>query len=236
MIENYILTVGGVSSLDYGIYVLDSNDENSATRDYESVQVDGRSGNLHFDNGRWENIDRIYKCVCMANAKQSVPAFVSAILSSPGYKRLEDTLHDEYYKVGALKGDVSPEFARTKDAAKFDLVFDCKPQKYLKIGETTLTLSSTNKIVNPTYFSAEPVLEITGNGQIAIGGETITITGSTETIILDLELGDCYSKASHANKNNCVTWTKKPALASGVNNISVASGMTVLMTPRWWHL
>jgi len=234
--ENYILTVGGISSLDYGIYVLDSNDEDSTTRDYESVQVDGRSGDLHFDNGRWANVDRTYKCVCMENARQNIPAFVAAIMSNPGYKRLEDTLHYDYYKIGALKGEVVPKFSRMKDAARFDITFDCKPQKYLKIGERQITLSGTNTIMNPTYFDSSPALEITGNGQIGIGGETITIAGSTETIILDLELGDCYSKASHANKNSCVTWTDKPVLKSGINNITVASGLTVLMTPRWWHL
>ena len=234
--ENHILTVGDVSSLDYGIYVLDSNDEDSTTRDYESVHVDGRSGDLHIDNGRYENVDRTYMCVCMADAKRNIPAFVSAILAKTGYKRLEDTLHEEYYKIGVLKGDVSPKFAKLKDAARFDLTFDCKPQKYLKIGEEQLTLSRTNEIINPTYFDAMPVLEITGNGQIGMGSNTITISGNTETIILDLELGDCYSKASHANRNSCVTWTAKPMLKSGVNNITVASGMPVRMTPRWWHL
>jgi phage-related protein len=166
--ENYILTVGGISSLDYGIYVLDSNDEDSTTRDYESVQVDGRSGDLHFDNGRWANVDRTYKCVCMENARQNIPAFVAAIMSSPGYKRLEDTLHYDYYKIGVLKGEVVPKFSRMKDAARFDLTFDCKPQKYLKIGERQITLSGTNTIMNPLILTRRLYLKSQGTVRLGL--------------------------------------------------------------------
>lgn len=237
MMERYILTVGGISSLDYNIYVLDSDDESSTSREYESVQVPGRTGDLHFDSGRYENISRTYKCVCMENAKQNIPAFVAAILSKPGYQRLEDTLNDEYYKIGEFTGNVIPAFARMKDAARFDLIFDCKPQKYLKIGETQKTLSTgSNTIINPTYYASYPVLEITGNGAIGIGSDTVTIAENSETLILDLELGDCYEKVSHGNRNSKVTWTAKPSIASGQNGITVASGMTVKLTPRWWHL
>ena len=235
--DRYILTVGGISSLDYNIYVLDSDDESSTSREYESVQVPGRTGDLHFDNGRYENISRTYKCVCMSDASRLIPAFVSAILSRPGYKRIEDTLHDEYYKIGEFTGGVTPAFAKGKDAARFDLTFDCKPQKYLKIGEIQRTLATgTNTIDNPTYYASYPLLEITGNGNLGIGSNTITIAGNTETLILDLELGDCYEKTSHGNRNSKVSWTSKPSIKSGQSGITVPSGMTVKLTPRWWFL
>lgn len=236
MIEKFILTVGGVSSVDYDIYALDSNDEESTSREYETVQVPGKNGDLHFDNGRYANIQRTYKCVCMQGAKRNVAAFVSALLAQTGYQRIEDTLNDEYYKMGVFTGNVAPRFSRTKDAARFDITFGCKPQKWLKIGERELTLASTDKVINPTYYSASPLLEITGNGQIGINAQTVTIAGSSDVIMLDLELGDAYSKSAHSNRNSCVTWTAKPVLRSGVNNITVASGMTVKLTPRWWFL
>lgn len=235
--ERYILTVGGISSLDYNIYVLDSDDENSTSRERDTVQVPGRNGDLHFDSGRYANITRTYKCVCMENPKQNVSAFVSALLSQTGYQRIEDTLNEEYYKLGDFVGNVSPVFAKTKDAARFDLSFDCKPQKWLKIGERQITLSTgSNTIINPTYYDAYPLLEVTGNGNIGIGSNTVTITGNTETIILDLDLGDAYSKTAHANRNSLVSWTAKPSVKSGQSGITVASGMTAKITPRWWTL
>ena len=237
MMENYILTVGGITSLDYNIFVLDSDDENSTSREYETVQVPGKTGDLHFDNGRYSNITRTYKCVCMDNPRKNIPAFVSAILTLKGYQRIEDTLNDEYYKMGEFTGNVTPAFTKTKDAARFDISFDCKPQKWLKIGEIQRTLSTgSNTIINPTYYDAYPLLEITGNGNIGIGSNTITITGSTDTIILDLDLGDAYSKTAHANRNSLVSWTAKPSVKSGQSGITVASGMTAKITPRWWTL
>lgn len=54
-----VLNVGGVLSTDYNIFVLGVDDANIPVRDYSVYSIPGRSRDLHYDNGRFENIDRI---------------------------------------------------------------------------------------------------------------------------------------------------------------------------------
>jgi phage-related protein len=233
-----ILVVGGVSTSGKGIYVLDSNDETMPERDYEPVSVPGKSGDLHFSNNRYLNKEITYKCVCMGNAKQTVPAICSELLAQSGYVRIEDTLNPEYYKIGEFRGGTVPEFASCKDAARFDLLFDCKPQKWLKSGENEVSVASGGTLTNPTFYPAYPLLEITGSGAIGIGSRTLTITNNPGTLIFDCDIGDAYSKTAHANYNQYVTQDKaeKYTLESGDTGITLASGMTLKITPRWWFL
>lgn len=229
---------GDILSSDYHVYVLDVIDDPNTKREYESVSVPGKTGDLHFDNGRYENKNLTIKCACMVNAETEINRFVAALFSKIGYQRIEDSLHPDYYRLGEFTGDVTPSYRLFKSAARFDLVFNCKPQKWLKSGEETLTLSTTNKFLNPTFYSAYPIFEITGNGNLVIGSNTITIANNPGNMILDCELGDAYNKSSHANYNQYITVTGSdfPMLKPGENNITKPSNMTVKMTPRWWTL
>lgn len=237
MIE--ILTVGGISTADYGVYVLSVNDEDMPERDYEIVSVPGKSGDVHFDNGRYKNKQIIYKCACMKDAKNQVPALCSAIIAKTGYLRIEDSINSEYYKMGEYAGGTAPQYKTYKRAAKFDLTFDCKPQKWLKIGERQVTVGATDTLINPTRFPAFPLLEITGNGVIGIGGRALTVANNPGVLMFDCEIGDAYSKSAHANYNQYIQQddsTERYSLAPGDNNITVASGMTLKVTPRWWFI
>lgn len=236
MIE--ILTVGGISTADYGVYVLSVNDEDMPDRDYEIVSVPGKSGDVHFDNGRYMNKEIVYKCACMKDAKNQVPALCAAIIAKSGYLRIEDSINSDYYKMGEYAGKTVPNFGTFKRAARFDLAFDCKPQKWLKIGEKQITVGSTDKIINPTGFPAYPLLEVTGNGVIGIGGRTLTVANNPGVLMFDCEIGDAYSKTAHANYNQYIQQDteERYSLAPGDNNITVASGMTLKLTPRWWFI
>jgi phage-related protein len=230
---------GGISSADYSIYVLDVQDEKSTKRSYESVTVLGKTGDSHFDNGRYENITRVARCVCMEHADFWIEQYIADLLSLTGYQRLEDDMYPEYYKLGAFIGEVSPKYKVHKNAGQFDIAFDCKPQRWLKTGEEQFTISGTSaSLYNPTKYSAYPLLEITGNGNIGIGSQTITIANNPSTLMLDCELGDAYAKTGHTNYNQYVTITNAdfPVLEAGTNGITKPSGMTLKITPRWWTL
>lgn len=113
--SKHIMTVGGISSADYGIYVIGCNDCDMPVRDYTVVSVPGRSRDLHYDNGRFENIERVYTCFVADNpiystARDAMNAFVGRIMRLKGYQRIECSLHPEHYKKGEFRGDMQPEF------------------------------------------------------------------------------------------------------------------------------
>lgn len=124
------LTVNGVNSGDYNIYVLSNNDEDYPERVYEEIELPARTGNIFIDTGKWKNKDVVYQCVCTASPTRNIPRFQTLISRTPGYARIEDTLHTDYVKFGVLKGGTHPKFTTFKNAARFDLVFNCDPRKW----------------------------------------------------------------------------------------------------------
>ena len=231
---NGVLTVGSVSSADYGIYVLDVNDTDIPRRDYTVVSVPGRSRDLHYDNGRYDNIDRIYKCCAIDStahgpAQDVISAFVGSIMMLKGYQRIECTLHSDHYKKGEFRGETVPVFAKTKDAARFDLTFDCDARKYLISGEDEVILNSgTQSLFNPGTQEAYPEFILTGNGTVTIGGRVITVTNNPGTLVIDCELGDAYEITAHTNYNQYVTFSDNDLfyLPPGANNIAVSGFST----------
>ena len=112
---NDVLVVGDVSSADYGIYVLDVNDTDMPRRDYTTVSVPGRSRDLHYDNGRYDNIDRVYKCFAVSmpmfgDTGDSISAFVGRIMRLKGYQRIECGLHSDFFVKGECRGEMQPVF------------------------------------------------------------------------------------------------------------------------------
>ena len=234
-----VLEYGGIKSSDYHVYVLNNTDETSTEREYEAVSVAGRSGDLHFDNGRYTNVTRRYQCYAREHAKDKVADYLAALLSLHGYQRIEDSMNPDYYKIGELAGSVEPRFSTFKSGARFDLEFDCKPQKWLKSGEQSHVITTSGAIYNPTKFGSKPLIYITGYGNLGIGGDTITISsGYSGNMVIDFDTGDAYSKVGHANLNSYVTLTGGdfPELKSGKNNITCSSNLSVEIIPRWWTL
>ena len=235
------LIYGPVNSGDYGVYVADVNDSDKPKRDYTSYSVPGRSRDLHFDNGRYENITRKYTCVIQSSAhgfaEDAVDRFTSLLMRPSGYQRIEDTLHPEYFKLGEFVGGTVPKFYQDKNTVHFELSFDCDARKWLRSGEVEKTLpAGTTKVWNPGTEDATPIFIITGNGYIEIGSKRITITSNTDTMIIDCDLGDAYSQEAHSNLNSKIQVSGAgdfPVLMPGFNNVKVSGLTSCTMIPRW---
>ena len=240
-----ILTVGGVSSADHGIIVLDVNDTDMPGRDYTVVSVPGRSRDLHYDNGRYNNIDRVYTCFVkdsdsFGTTRDTIAAFVGRIMRLKGYQRIECGLHPDFYVKGEFRGEMQPNFAKTKDAAAFQLTFDCDARKYLTSGEQEITLNTgTQTITNPGTQDSYPLFVLTGDGTIDLYGEhAITVSGNPGTLVIDCELMDAYEQMAHTNYNQYVTFSDYNlfTLPPGSSQIQVTGFTSRKMIPRWVNL
>lgn len=233
---NYF-TYGGVSSRTYGVYISGTNTFNAAQRSIERVTVPGRNGTLTLDNGRFENIELVYPAFIVQNLGTNAAGLRNYLLSSAGYRRLEDTYDTSCYRMARYVNELSFQPTQTLWEANFDIVFDCMPQRFLLTGETETTLSADGSISNPTRFNARPTIRVYGTGTLGVGSETITISTNPEYIDIDCEMMDAYYGSANCNEYITLNSGEFPVLKPGANGVVLGTGITqVKIKPRWWTL
>ena len=173
------LIFGDADSDDYGIYISGDGVYNAPERAVEFVDVPGRNGAIALDQGRYNNIEITYPAGTFAKTqeefRENLSAFRNAILSQKGYQRLEDTYHPEEYRMGVYSSGLEVSPASYNQAGEFELIFNCKPQRWLTVGEYPIPIDSGDVLQNPTPFNSGPLLEITGHGNISFNGYEIAL-------------------------------------------------------------
>ena len=236
--RNY-LTMDGVDSRTFGLYINGVDTFGAPAREVSTIQIPGRNGDLIVKADRLQNYDLTYSAFICRNFNTNIAALRAFLLSKTSYFRLEDTYHPDEYRMAYYRGPFTPAVNQRLNAAKFDLVFGVKPQRFLKSGETTITVYNSDIIANPTRFIARPLIRFNGNGSITIGSTTVTISdNANRDIYIDCDTMDCYTGAESRNDDVSISGTDFPKLAPGNNTIGItlASGTQAqpIITPRWW--
>lgn len=196
------LTFDGLSLSDYGVGITGAGVYNAPKRAVNMVTIPGRDGDYALDEGRFENIEITYPAGAFDDDQPDFAEKMSdlrnELASRIGYKRLEDEYNPDEYRLGIFKDglDVSP--AHYSRAGEFDLVFNCKPQRFLTSGEVEQEITSGGTITNPTLFESKPILLVTGYGDIDINGELITVDNVPigEVIVADEQTGSEFGSVS----------------------------------------
>lgn len=239
-------TFNGESSADYGLFINGRGTYDSPRPDLDFVQIPGRSGDLIYDNKRFENIDVIYPaCFTLDNFRRNFKAVQEWLLSSKGYQRLEDSYNPEYFRMATVAEAIElSEIEWSHDAGSFDLVFNCKPQRWLVSGEESIEIDLTGLatfLKNPTKFEAKPLIRVYGYGTIYLNEKPITVASQGVAPYIDIDSESMNCSHPSANMNAYVTTGDEyPVLTAGTNNIMISqSGMNftkILITPRWWTI
>lgn len=173
------LTFGGVNSADYDVYITGAGTYSAPERAVEFVTVPGRNGDVVLDLGRWDNVTVTYPAGIKADTQtefaEKMSAFRNAITSLIGYQRLTDNYNPNEYRLGAFVSGLDVSAVQNGRAGEFEIVFNCKPQRFLISGEDAITVTSGDVITNPTQYGAGPLLAIEGNGTVEFNGYTIEI-------------------------------------------------------------
>lgn len=171
---------GGIDSSDYGIYISGEGVWNAPERDAETIQIPGRNGEYVLDKGNFKNIEVTYPAFNQETSyndfRTKVDNFRNAISSLKGYQRLTDSFHPDEYRMAAFIGglEVKPVLYNDK-SMEMNIVFNCKPQRFLTSGETQQTVTSGATITNPTLFDSEPLLRVLGYGKITVNTSDIVV-------------------------------------------------------------
>lgn len=173
------LIFDGKYSRDYGVYITGEAVFNAPEREVEMISIPGRNGAFALDKGRFNNIEVTYPAGIFAGTEndfaEAISNFRNMLCSRKGYVRLEDEYNPNEYRMAVYKSGLEVEPAMLK-AGRFNITFDCKPQRYLTDGETAVSVSDGDTLTNPTLFEAHPLLAVEGYGTITFGGHTIRLT------------------------------------------------------------
>ena len=225
----------GESSRNYGVYITGEAVYNSPERDVEMIKIPGRNGEFALDNGRFENIEVTYPAGIFANNETDFAAAISDfrnfLASRVGYCRLEDEYNPNEYRMAVYKSGLNVDPAKL-EAGEFSITFDCKPQRWLKDGETAVAIGEWGEtetasgdivtVENPNGILAvkslevdlEPIQDLNGYDKPWVGG-----AGKNKLVLLADEI-----KAV----NTAGTWS---------GNTYTVSGMTyTLNTDSYGHI
>ena len=226
----------GVSSDAFNIRVTKYPDYDIPQRAITKVSVPGRNGDLIQDTGAYSNFQKEYDLYFNAKREgfhdmaRSVALWLCGVR---GYARLEDSYDPDVFLMARV--DNQQDISNWMNyMGRLTVEFDCKPQRFLKVGEEEISLTSGDDINNP-WMPCYPIFKLTGNGVLTVNDNTITVANnSTSTITIDCETQNAYTGTT--NRNGDITISGEfPFLTSGVNEISFTN-TSASMIPRWWTL
>lgn len=233
--SKYNFVFGGKNSEDIFLYSFPDNSYwEPAEKNVDSVDVPGRNGSLIIDQHSYKNKSVSVKCI-LDGYIEKYYAVAEWLHGASGYRRFEPGWDPNVFILGRFSSMSVSEIV--KDTAVISVEFDCKPQKFLKTGETETTLTASGKITNPTSFDSRPLVRVYGTGALNVGSQTITINKNTDYIDLDCDIEDAFTGTVNQNGNITMTSGEFFSLAPGENGITLGKGITkVVITPRWWRL
>jgi phage-related protein len=188
--ERPYITFGDVSTYDYECFVDGSKTYNAPERQYEVVEVPGRNGDVHFDNGRYSNVELNFTAYFMD--VEEFNDFRDKMVAMIGYQRLEDSHHPDEYRMAVLTGGIEPEvLGEGLTYVQVDLTFTAKPQRFLKSGDNPITFNLTPGVVvdnllfnNPTQYTSLPLIRVYGTkGGFYCGSGYVNILGGWDSWI-----------------------------------------------------
>lgn len=161
------------SSTDFNMHISEPPEFSIPERDYETVHIPGRNGDLIIDSGKYNNTTGKYKvnidashenedyfkiCSAISAWLHPSPSEVSPYGDHDGYYILKDTYDPTHFRYAKYKGGSSISNIFNK-AGEMDLEFECKPQRYLASGAVSQRMSTTSLTMNnPTKNASLPYI------------------------------------------------------------------------------
>lgn len=233
-----ILTFNGIPSSDLNLVVESGDILSSAEYDVEFEEIPGMNGDVSFSKKRFKNKEVTYELATVRNITSRAVSLHSWLFSDPEkYCRLEDSVTPDFYYMAMFLGPADIE-TKVMRFGKTEIEFTRKPQRFFKIGEEPVTVTTSTTLVNPSIQTALPLIRVYGHGTVNIGDVQVTVAEHPNPYV-DIDCERKYSSYQSQRMNQYITLTNHqyPALMAGNTGIQVSGEITrVEITPRWWCL
>lgn len=207
---NYFI-YGNVNSADYGVWISGSGTFNKPKRRVQKFSVPGRNGDLTIDEGSFENVTVTYPAFISRGFEHRFNEFIAAMQAQTGYQRLQDTYDADHFRQALFCEEQEPEVLTLNRTGKFELEFDCMPQRFLVSWDEWIDIGVGPvyglEIHNPTNYNAIPIFRTVGAGIFYVSNAVSELQGLTwsvriteptvgslpDYIDIDCEMEECYT-------------------------------------------
>lgn len=219
----------GIDSRQMGVIVTKMPATVRPKRRVESIEIAGRNGSLHTDEGTFDSYDRTMECALKRREKLDE---VAAWLVGSG-EMIFSTEPDKVYQV-MISNQVSIS-QMMRMFQKFMVTMDTQPFKYsVNAFNDVLELTTPTKIKGKGTVYAEPIITVYGNGDITltINGKDFPLYGMDGSITIDSEMMEVFKGAE--NQNSKYGSVDFPRLEVEENTISWTGNVEkVEIRPKW---
>jgi len=151
-------TYGGVRLSDYDAFSFYCNILDKPVRDVTTIQIPGKDGDIVLDNGRFNNVDRVY--VVQIHGIANANRLLGVLSAMTGYNRLVDGYEPDFYFEAKIKSVNVDRWIG--EYVKATITFDRKPYKMFLSGETPAVADRIRWEGSNTRFVAEYTLNNPG--------------------------------------------------------------------------
>lgn len=208
-------------------------------RKYQTYSIPGRNGDLHVDEGAFQNYTQPYECYYHTDmlTNEMAHAVKAWLLAPGGYQRLIDAYDPTHYRLATVLEEV--EIKNVLNAyGRFTVNFNCDPRSFLISGDSPQLLTVPTTLRNDGFTSL-PIIKVygAGDGTVTVGDITVQLFGLEDTITLDCEMQNAYRETGGVleNMNLHIYAPEFPNLPPGNCAVSWSGGVERLeIIPRWW--
>ena len=221
----------GVDCRTKGIHVTDQPPITIPLERSTQTNVPGRPGSLTQLEGDDVYDDMILTAPCFISDPAQIPA-IAAWLKGSGTVTFANRTGG-YYKARIANQIPFEKILRGNPHCTFAVNFRCYPFFYAEnVSDITITTSGTT-ITNPGSVYSEPIITVTGSGDITlmVGTTIVELTDVSGSIVINSVLQEAYKGTTLMNDHMSGDF---PALKPGLNGISWTGTVTqVVVTPNW---
>ena len=221
----------GVDCRQYGIHVSEQPPITIPVERSAQINVPGRPGSLTQLEGEDVYDDMILSAACFISDPAQIPA-IAAWLKGSGTVTFANRTGG-YYKARIANQIPFEKVLRGNPHCSFAVNFRCFPFFYANdAADITVTVSGT-VITNPGSVYSEPILTVTGSGDITlmVGTTIVGLTDISEGIVIDSVLQEAYLGNTLMNDHMSGEF---PVLRPGMNAISWTGEVArVVVRPNW---
>jgi len=189
-------TIDGYSSRQLKAFCTGAERISKARRRYDRQHIPGRSGDLIYTAGDFDNVKIKYTFTATEGAAYKLNNWINKLLTYPGYHRIECGIDNGHFRSGFISEVLDPLLAGETgwEDGTVDVIFECKPQRWETSGEYWTALTDGNRVPNYSMFECAPLYRLRGAGKVQVGASSLTIDSdiTSDGIYFDSELGDAY--------------------------------------------
>lgn len=157
-------------------------------------------------------------------------------LSGEGTLVMSDTT-DSFYEVKRVA--ITEDYRKSMTYGRIGAEFTVYPYEFLTSGNTGIAVTGTTTIANE-HDESMPLYKITGSGSgtLTVNGQNMgfTMTAQDVNLYIDTRKARAYNEAG-ASKNSALDKDYDLFyLKAGNNSVSISSGFTVTVYPRWGYV